>query len=38
MSDSVWILHYRDLFVSKNTELMNKIGKKLEKTHLKYLF
>ena len=31
MSDSVWILHYRDLFVSKNTELMNKMGKKLKK-------
>ena len=31
MSDSAWILHYRNLFVS-NTELMNKIGKKLEKT------
>jgi hypothetical protein len=35
MSDSVWILHYRDLFVSKNTELMNKMGKKLKKKHLK---
>ena len=32
MSDSAWILHYRNLFVSKDTELMNKIGKKPEKT------
>ena len=31
MSDSVWILHYRDLSVSKKTELMNKMGKKLKK-------
>ena len=35
MSDSVSILHYRDRFVSKNTELMNKMGKKLKKKHLK---
>ena len=34
MSDSVWILHYRDLFVSKNTELMNKMGKKLKKKNI----
>ena len=26
MSDSVSILHYHDLLVSKNTELMNKMG------------
>lgn len=31
MSDSDWVLHYRDLFVSKNTELMNKMGNKLKK-------
>ena len=38
MSDSVWILHYRDLFVCKNTELMNKMGKKLKKTILNNYF
>jgi hypothetical protein len=38
MSDSVSILHYRDLFVSKNTELMNKMRKKLKKTILNNYF
>ena len=32
MSDSVWILHYRDLFVSK------KMGKKLKKNILNNYF
>ena len=38
MSDSVWILHYRDLSVSKKTELMNKMGKKLKKNILNNYF
>ena len=31
MSDSVWILHYSHLSVSKKTELMNKNGKETKK-------
>lgn len=38
MSDSDWVLHYRDLFVSKNTELMNKMGNKLKKNILNNYF